>query len=119
MGLADNYKELMKEEGQNFESKRVIDKKDRSLYISILVGVIVAAALYFLISKDYSSCLISASSLASINASTTGAISNPFNTKCGLDVTMYGFSAGLAAFISALVTLKLLRFERKKRKSQE
>lgn len=119
MGLADDYKERMKEEGQNFESKMVISKKDRSLYVSILVGVIVAIALYFLVSRDYSSCLISTSSLTSVSTSTAGAISNPFNTKCGLDVTLYGFTAGLVAFISTMATLKLLRFARKKRKSQE
>ena len=119
MGLADDYKERMKEEGQNFESKVVISKKDRSLYVSILVGVIVAIALYFFVSRDYSSCLISTSSLTSVSTSTAGAISNPFNTKCGLDVTLYGFAAGLVAFISTMATLKLLRFARKKRKSQE
>ena len=110
MGLADRYKEIMKEQGQDFSFSRIKPKKDPAILFALIVGAAIAVGLYFLVAHGYSACTLNARLLASsaINASSSG-ITNPFSAKCGLNVLMYSFSAGLVSVLGALLTFKILK----------
>lgn len=115
MGLADKYKEKLKEEGINANFATYRPKKDPTRLILAIVIVAIAVPSYLLVFQNYNSCSAYSTSVSGGAVSTNSTITNSFSFKCATNTALYSSVAALAIAVVSLLVLKIIRTTIKKR----
>ncbi len=110
MGLADRYKETLKNEGVNVKIDTYKRKADKTkLYVAIIV-VAFGIPLFFMISQNYSYCTADATNI--LHSYGGSGVGGSFYLKCGTNAALYSSAAFLVLAISAMLMIKIVKYRK-------
>ncbi len=116
MGLADKYKETLKERGIKADFQTYKPKKDHIRLIIIVVAIALAIVSYLSVYENYNSCSMSAGALSASSTSSTNStlVANSFSLNCATNSIMYSAAIALMITIIVLLIFKALRLRKPK-----
>ena len=112
MGLADRYKEVLKNQGIKVNLTTYKPRPNHARLILTLITLALIIPSYIFVYQNYNACSLSAGT-SSIAVGNSAIATNPLKLNCGIDTTLYSATIALIITIVMLLMLKAARSMKK------